>query len=85
MEAIRLHDIITENGLLLNNPKLKKYLNKKVEITILPIEEEEDNDIDFWDLPGSFDQDDIEAFETSLARCRKIEVNNGENSGKLFD
>ena len=83
MEAIRLHETVTEQGLLLNNPKLRMYLNRKVEITILPIDE--DDDSEFWELAGSLDPEDLKAFEESLASCRRIEqVDEGRN-GKLFD
>ena len=41
MEAVRVQDIVTEQGLHLNNPELKKFINQKVDIIILPLQGEE--------------------------------------------
>ena len=48
MEAIRVQDVITEQGLFLNNPELKKFVNQKVDIIILPFKETEDRKNKGW-------------------------------------
>ena len=38
MEAIRLQETITDQGLYLNNEELQKFVNQKVDIIILPLQ-----------------------------------------------
>ncbi len=40
MEALRINDYVGENGINIDINKLKQFKNKRVEIIILPIEEE---------------------------------------------
>ena len=42
MEALRINDYVGENGLNISINKLKQFKNKKVEIIILPVEEEKE-------------------------------------------
>lgn len=42
MEALRINDYVGENGINIDINKLKQFKNKRVEIIILPIEEEKE-------------------------------------------
>ena len=83
MEAIRIFDIVTDKGLNLNNPALAKLVNQKVEITILPIINEEPNENSIMEFAGMLSEEDAKIFEEALADCRKIDYE-GWNE-KLFD
>ena len=83
MEAIRLLEIVTENGLNINSPELKKYVNKQVEIIVSPVEDTNIKRQKIRELAGMFDDDDIKAFEEALENCRKID-HEGWNE-KIFD
>ena len=83
MEAIRLLEIVTENGLNINSPELKKYINKQVEIIVFPVEDADIKKQKIMELAGMFDDDDIKAFEEALEDCRKIDYESWDE--KIFD
>ena len=83
MEAVRLFEIVTENGLNINSPELKKYVNRQVEIIVFPVENADIKKQKLMELAGMFDEDDIKAFEVALEECRKIDYEGWDE--KIFD
>ena len=72
MEAIRLKEYITENGLIIENEKLKQFQNMKVEIIILPLEEKPDVK-NFMKFAGVLNNEDGIRMLESVEECRKID------------
>ncbi len=73
MQAIKIIDTVTDKGVYLNTPELIKYINKKVEIIILPIEENE-NQFNILDFAGKFDNETYKYFKDTLCETRKIDI-----------
>jgi hypothetical protein len=44
MEPIRYQETVTEKGLFINGPELLRFIDQKVDITILPIYADESSD-----------------------------------------
>ena len=76
MSTIRLYETITENGLVLKNPELMKFLNQKVEITVSSIEQKKaERNKRLRKLAGCLSDEDAKTFEEAVAECRKINYN----------
>ena len=74
MEALRLNEYITEKGLFIDNKKLNKFKNMRVEVIILPIEEKKEKS--FMKFAGMINNEDGEKMIKSIEDCRNIEEEN---------
>ena len=83
MEAIRLLEIVTENGLNINSPELKKYVNKQVEIIVFPVENADIKNQKIMELAGMFDDETTKEMLEAVADCRKIDYESWNE--KIFD
>ena len=72
MEAVRLLETVTENGLNINSPELKRYINKQVEIIVFPLENAEIKKQKLMELAGMFDDETTKEMLEALEDCRKI-------------
>ena len=77
MEAIKLVGVVKEDGLLFNDPELRKFLNQEVDVIVYPkITKVNENHEDFKNkllkYINIFDTDDINSFSKALDDCRKI-------------
>jgi hypothetical protein len=78
MEEISMIRKVTKNGISLKNPKLRKYINQKVNITLIinPVVENKVSDADkLLELAGLFDEETAKIFEEALDECRQIDYN----------
>jgi len=83
MNALRLTEIVTKSGLFLPYSELEPFLNKKVEIIIIPIGENDENIryeknrktnlVDFFKLSPFFDNTEID-FARDKDTGRDIEL-----------
>ena len=72
MEAIKLKEYISGNGLVISPEKLAGFRNMNVEIIILPLDENPRNE-SFMRFAGSINGEDAISMQKSLDQCRKIE------------
>ena len=72
MEAIRLKEYIRENGLVIENEKLKKFQNMRVEIIILPLDEKPELK-NFMKFAGVLNKEEGVKMMESVDECRKID------------
>ena len=72
MNAIRIKQTVTEDGIFLSIKDLSQFINKKVEIIILPDEDILENK-KFMKFAGVFDKETAEEFNKHLSDSRKIE------------
>ena len=82
MEAIRLQGTVTESGLLLSSPQLNGLLNQKVDIIILPLEDNQTKPEELKKCIGMFDDETTKEFLNALSECRKIDL---EGWNEVFD
>jgi hypothetical protein len=78
MEEISMIRKVTKNGISLKNPKLRKYINQKVMITVIinPIIDNRVSDADkLLEVAGLFDEETAKIFEEALDECRQIDYN----------
>lgn len=72
MEALRLNEYITEKGLYINSEQLKRFQNRKVEIIILP-SDENSNKKTFMKFAGVLEEDVANKVLKDIEDCRKID------------
>ena len=72
MEAIRFNEVVSKNGLFINFNKIKRFENKKVEIIILPAEND-DNKKEFMGFAGSLPVEDFIDMQKSIEECRQVD------------
>lgn len=61
MEALRFNYIVGEDGIIIGASKLKQFKNKRVEIIIIPLEEEEKKEKkNFFNAIGKINIDEKE-------------------------
>jgi hypothetical protein len=72
MEAIKIIDTVSEKGIYINNPELIKFINQKVEIIILPYNDNLSKKI--LDFAGKLDNDSCLDLQNSIDDCRKIDM-----------
>lgn len=72
MNAIRLKQIVTKEGIFLPIKELSQFINKKVEIIILP-DDDNSAEKDYMKFAGTFSKETTEEFENYLSDCRKID------------
>lgn len=72
MEALRINDYVGENGINIGINKLMQFKNKRVEIIILPMEEEKEvkQKKKFFNAVGKIDIDENEI--NSLREVSKL-------------
>lgn len=72
MEALRINDYVGENGINIGINKLMQFKNKRVEIIILPMEEEKEvkQKKKFFNAVGKIDIDEDEI--NSLREVSKL-------------
>ena len=74
MEAIKIYDIVSTKGLYLCSEKLQKYLNQKVEITIIPVEEPKSKRDTMLEFSGVFDDETAKEMLEAVAECKSINM-----------
>ena len=74
MESIRMYDIVTPNGLYLSIDKLQKYINQKVEITIVPVNEPKTKREKMLEFSGIFDDETAKEMLDAVAECKNIDL-----------
>lgn len=72
MEAIRLSEYVTENGLNITNRELMRFKNMKVEIIILPLEEKK-IEKSFLDFAGVLSENEGNKLSSDIDDCRNID------------
>ncbi|OHD14282.1 MAG: hypothetical protein A2086_09625 [Spirochaetes bacterium GWD1_27_9] len=75
MEALRLDEYITEDGIYISNEKLKKFRNMRVEIIILPLEENKEEK-KFMKFAGILKENESLKILEDIEDCRKIDEEN---------
>ena len=75
MEALRLNEYITENGIHINSEQLKKFRNMRVEIIILPLEENKEEK-KFIKFAGILEENEGRRMLKDIEDCRKIDEEN---------
>ena len=83
MEAVRLLEMVTENGLSIDSPELKKYVNKQLEIIVFPVEDADIKRQKIIELAGMFDDETRKEMLAALADCRQIDYESWNE--KIFD
>jgi hypothetical protein len=73
MEEISMVRKVTKDGLILKNPCLHKFINKKVRVIVTLFEEKKTSEKTIFDLIGAFDDKTIKLLEESLEECRQID------------
>ncbi len=72
MEAIKLKEYVSQNGLIIDREKLKKFENRMVDVIIYP--SEDDSSIkDFHKYAGTLSENDAEIMLAGVQECRKID------------
>ena len=74
MDSIRMYDIVTSNGLYLNSDKLRKYIDQKVEITIVPVNKPKTKREKMLEFSGIFDDDTAKEMLDAVAECKSIDL-----------
>ena len=72
MEIISLYDTVTENGINISFEDLKKFLNQKVEITIIPVEEPKSKRDRMLELAGCLSDEDAQEILEAIKDCKTI-------------
>lgn len=73
MEAIKLKEYVTSNGLNIDENKLRKFKNQMVEIIILPIDNDYETIKDFRKYAGTLSESDAEMILSGVEECRKVD------------
>ncbi|MCD4819218.1 MAG: hypothetical protein K8S23_11060 [Candidatus Cloacimonetes bacterium] len=72
MEAIRLKEVVTDQGIYIDKAKLKKIKSKQVEIIILPVEEKSEGK-KIMDFAGILLEKEADEMLNEVKKCRKID------------
>lgn len=72
MEAIKFKEYVSNNGLVIDKEKLKKFENRMVEVIIFPSEDDNSNK-DFYKYAGTLSKNDAELMLAGVEECRKVD------------
>lgn len=74
MEAIRINDIVGNDGIFIDIKKIEQFKNKKVEIIIMSMaESKKTKQKNIHDFAGSINEKDAEEMLIAMDECRKID------------
>lgn len=74
MEAIRINDIVGNDGMFIDIKKIEQFKNKKVEIIIMSMaESKKTKQKNIQDFAGSINEKDAEEMLIAMDECRKID------------
>ena len=73
MEALRINEFVTNKGIYLDSKLLHKFENMKVEIIILPVENDDEKK-DFMKFKGCINDEEANGLLTTLNESREINI-----------
>jgi len=72
VEALRLNEYVTDKDINIPKEKISKFRNQKVEIIILPVNENV-KPASFMDFVGELSNEEATEMMETLEECRKID------------